>query len=314
MKIYLSSLPVALIQRLHNLNPSLLPNVLITFYDLKESKQTEYAQTYRDLFAGFICDCGAFSLNVKLQNGQLTESEYEAEAAQLYLDYIEHMQEHKSEYDFYMSMDDRFDSAGFLHNRERYNEMVGVGIDPVPIIHTLDPDSEEVRYWLNPKNKPKMLAIGQCDQYAKRQPEVLSEVSEKLYAAGIKPYFLGITNPLSLATIPVHSCDSKSWLDAGTRGRVLYWNPKSVLEDKTEVLYFPQYEGEFNASKGFLYDSYKYLSDFELFIYEKLGFTVNDLLGLRKVRNRLLVNVVYFIELEKKINSMHEELYISFDE
>ena len=312
MKIYLSSLPINLIIKLHELNPFLQPNVLISFDGLTKSKQIEYEQTYRDMFGGLILDSGAFGLNMKKHRGQLTEEDYEIEATQLYLDYIDRLQDHKSEYDFYISMDDRFDSAGFLHNRERYNEMLEVGLDPVPVIHTLDPDSEEVKYWINLKDKPKMVAIGQCDEYPTRKPNDLRKVAEKLYEAEMKPYFLGITNCMSLARIPVHSCDSKSWLNYGSIGQVLYWNPKSKMTDKTEKLYFPEYEGQ--KIKGNLYHSYKHRGDFERYIGEKLGFTMDDLLGLKKGQNRLLVNIVYFIELERQINAIHENMDIVFDD
>lgn len=122
-----------------------------------------------------------------------------------------------------------------------------------------------------------------------------------------------MTSPKLIGYAPAYSCDSKTWLDYGKRGRVLYWNPEKPDVDKADLLCFPKYQDPSTVGSGFYYYDYPHLEAFKEHIGNKLGIGLHDLLGLRQAHYCQLVNALYFLELEEMITRRQLDEGISFD-
>lgn len=302
MHIYLSSLPLKMILKIDTICSGLKPNVLLTYFDL--SNPTQYTRDHRDKIGGLILDCGAYSLQSKGYNEEVLAKEGE----KLFRRYKRYLSVAKEHYDFVFSMDDRFDSDSFEHNLDRLHDLEGEGVQAVPVIHNLD--GFETDYFID--HGYELVAIGQCEGHKRETLEVLWPVVDKLWSAGVKVHLFGMTTLDLVEHVPAYSCDSVSWSDYGFRGKVMYWNPEKRGIRKTDTLYFPKHQEKTDKSKGIPYYEYEHLEGFKSYIQTKLGLNLQGLLGVNKEFNRKLVNVLYFLEQEKRITQKHEENGIVF--
>lgn len=296
MIIYLSSLPLNVLQAFHGRIPDAKLNVLQTYFYL--DTPTVFADEHRSKIKSLVLDSGAFSLQSKFKG-----KAFEEESDRLFRKYKIYLSVTKDKYDFVINMDDRFDPAGFEHNLERLADLKAEGINAVPVIHDLK--GSEVDYFID--HGYKMVAIGQCKGQHRDKLEVIGPVVDKLWAAGVKVHMLGVTMLDIIEHIPAYSCDSVSWSEYGFRGQVMYWNPKKKGIRKTDTLYFQKFQGNNPSSKGIPYFDYEYRNDFEVYIYEKLGLTYQDLLGIDKELNRKLINILYFLEQEERVTEIHRK-------
>ena len=305
MKIFLSSLNIGVLKMLHEAMPEAKPNILLTFYGL--TNPMEYLKRHRHMIGDIILDCGAFSLN----DLDLTQEEFENKAYKLYLQYKAYAKRAQGWYEFVFSFDDDFNPDSFEHNLKRLLEMEQIGIKSVPVMHNLS--SQEEEYFI--QQCYEMVAIGQCRGDDRDNLGVLWPVVDKLYNSPqkIKVHVFGMTTPKLIRHIPVYSCDSKTWLDYGSRGRVLYWNPENPGLDKTDILYFPKRQNPHSSGPGVYYHDYPYLEPFKEYIGGKLHLEIGHLLGLGHDKYRELVNVLYFLELEKMITEEQRQEGIVFD-
>ena len=305
MKIFLSSLNIGVLKELHAAMPDVKLNVLLTFYGL--SNPMEYLKRYRHMIGDIILDCGAYSLN----DLDLTEAEFENKAHNLYVQYKAYAKRAQSWYNFVFSFDDDFKPDSFDHNLERLLGMEEVGIKAVPALHSLTNREEE--YFI--QKGYDIIAIGQCQGDDREDLNVLWPVVDKMYnnPRKIKVHIFGMTTPKLIRHVPVYSCDSKTWLDYGSRGRVLYWNPENSGLDKTDILYFPKRQNPLSAGPGVYYHDYPYLKSFEEYIGDRLHIKIRQLNGLQHDKYRELVNVLYFLELEKLITEEQQQDGIVFD-
>ena len=304
MKIFLSSLGLDMVQAVNSLELGSKPNVLNTFYGLTNPQA--YTHTHRSKIGKLILDCGAFSNNSRGLQGAELEMAHNS-LAKAHLAYLKRTHQ---DYDMVFSMDDRFDAdfASFEHNLDRLHALEEAGVRAVPVVHNLERD---VDYFI--EKKYPVVAIGQCPGQRRTNPEVLYPVVERMYQNGIMPHLFGMASYTVLSLVPAYSCDAKTWMDYATRGLVLYWNPKSPAEDKTEKIYFPMHEGAPQQTHGVRYQDYPHLDDFKSYIGENLNLEFSDLLGLKREFNRKLVNVLYFLLLEQRLNELQAKMGITFD-
>jgi len=305
MKIFLSSLSIGVLMELHAALPDVKPNVLLTFYGLHNPM--EYLKRYRHMIGDIILDCGAYSLN----DLNLAQEEFEKMAHKLYVQYKAYAKRAQKWYNFVFSFDDDFKPDSFEHNLERLLEMERVGIKTVPVLHNLSNQEEE--YFI--QKGYDIVAIGQCQGDDREDLEVLWPVVDKLYNSPkrTKVHIFGMTTPRLIRHVPVYSCDSKTWLDYGTRGRVLYWNPENPGLDKTDILYFPKRQNPFTTGSGVYYRDYPHLESFEQYVGDKLHIGLRQLNGLQHDKYRELANVLYFLELERMITEEQRQEGIVFD-
>jgi len=305
MKIFLSSLSIPVIKQLHGINPVLKPNVLITFYGLK--KPADYITAHRNKINGLILDCGAFSLN----NKKLSSKALSVECEKLFRQYRDYTKLTQGDYDYLFSFDDDFTSEGFEHNIQRLMDLEDAGVRALPVIHNLH--NHEIDYFIKAIPQYPMVAIGQCKGDNRNDLAVLFEAVDKLYRNGIKVHLFGITAPNLISHVPAYSCDSKTWIDYASRGRVLYYNHESGMLNKEELIYFPDKENFGNPGNAVYYKDYKHLAAFKEHIGSKLGLELNDLIAAQTHDMSMnLVNALYFMELEERITEENKLRGITF--
>lgn len=293
IKVFISSPNVALLQEFAKRVEIYKPNVLITYFEM--NSPTQYTRKNRNIIGELMLDCGAFSLQQKYKNRPAMERDRAAQ--ELFEGYKVYTKTAQNQYDHVISMDDRFDLESFEHNLERLHELEKVGVSAIPVIHSIYND-DEISYFID--NGYKMVAIGQCK--GRDDLRILYPVVDRFYQAGVKVHLFGMTTPKLINHVPAYSCDSKSFLDYGVRGQVLFWNDEKKGLDKTDVIYFPKYEGEHQQSKGCYYQEYKYLDYFKRYFEQNLGIEFDDFLGTSADFYRELANMLYFAHLEFEIN------------
>lgn len=294
IKVFVSSPTIKLVQEFSRRITVYKPNVLITFYEM--NKPTRYTRKNRHLIGELMLDCGAYSLHQKYKHRPIWEREKFAQ--ELFDSYKVYTEMAHDQYDHIISMDDRFDLESFEHNMERLHELEELGVGAVPVIHNIY-DDEEIRYFID--QGYKMVAIGQCK--GRDDLRVLYPVVDRLFKAGVKVHLFGMTTPKIINHIPAYSCDSKTFLDYGTRGQVLYWNEENKGLDKTDVIYFPKYQEKPDESKGYYYHEYRYLDDFKHYIEKNLDVEFKDFLEDDGDFYRELVNMLYFAHVEYEVNN-----------
>lgn len=302
MKIFLSSLSTDVLTSLNVIDPGLKPNVLLTYYQL--ARPMDYINRCRHMIGGLVLDSGAFSLNNLFPDLLMRAKE----SNKLFEDYKYDLVLIQKYYDFVFNFDDDFGPSSFEHNLSRLCALEARGTKPVPVVHNLA--NHEVSYYID--KGYTMVAIGQCLAQNRNELDVLWPVVERLYQAGIKVHLFGMTTPGIIEHVPAYSCDSKTWLDYGTRGRVLYWNQESSKLDKTEIIHIPRDEVRSSKDQGVYYRDYKYFDAFLDHIERRLGLKKRDLLGIQNERIFALINVLYFLEMEKRITNIQENMGTTF--
>lgn len=303
MKIYLSSLPTKVLNMIRERAPHRKPNVLVTYYGLKDP--ADYTMRNREKIGSLILDCGAFSLFNKGLRGE----ELDLAADKLFRGFKAHITYANQLYDFIFSMDDKFDPESFEHNLNRLHVLEDAGLCVLPVAHNLA--SKEIPYYVS-QNYP-CIAIGQCQGVNREDLEIINPVVESLYWENrVKVHMFGMTTPNVMLHIPAYSCDSKTWLDYAIRGCVLYWNPENANLDKTDTIYLSKYGIVKDKALGVDYRKYIHLENFKQHVLTKYGITWSDLMGNKRQEYRALVNSLYFLELEEMITAYHKTIGIIF--
>jgi len=172
MKIYLSSMKIEYLNILSEINKNYKPNVLITYYDIKNPEQ--FTKTHRHQINSIILDCGAYSLEKKGYKGEF----FKMKAHELFSGFKGYTTVAKDDYDMIFSMDDRFDPDSFDHNIERLLDLEERGVKAIPVIHNLG--NHEIDFYL--KNNHGTIAIGQCKKQNRKDLEILFKAVEKMYS------------------------------------------------------------------------------------------------------------------------------------
>jgi len=125
---------------------------------------------------------------------------------------------------------------------------------------------------------------------------------------GIKAHLFGMTRYDFLESIPAFSYDSASWTKSASFDDVImYWNPQNPGINKTDKIYM-ETKIKLNPGKRFFYSTYKFRRDIDEYLWNDLNLTYRDLLGYNGLFNRQLINLHYFMEIEKRITERHREL------
>jgi hypothetical protein len=220
--------------------------------------------------------------------------------------YIPYVKNFQAKLDFYFNFDEDFDGNGFEINYLNQLRMQREGLSPVPVVH--DCYSDEIQRYIDDGHK--LIAIG-SGELKHASLDDLRMICEKIYRAGVKIHFLGVTKFEKLVFIPVYSCDASTWNHSSTSGKVHFWNPKKIGRRKIETIRFT-----FKSEERFLKDYVdNHPSKWVIAEYLKteLGFTLDELKGIEGHNNRVVANLHFFAQLEKIINQKHKEQGFKFD-
>ena len=288
MKVYLSSPSERLMQQLMLRREGIRMNILVSMALLPNNFDT-FLKKFEPIISTIILDNGAYSAlnsNIGMTTGQLLHK------------FKKHCKKHKDRYKIIFSPDFEFGPDGFEKNYEHFLDMEELGIDVAPVFHNLD--NGEIEAYLS--HNTEYVAIGQCK--GRRNPRKLFPAVYRLNNHGVKVHLFGITEFDLLAGCPAYSCDSISWLDDAKTGVVRFWNPERQEQNKTDVIYFPEYLGQKRDGTIPYYD-YQYLDIFESLMKSRLGLSMDDFLGLNAGLSRELANAVYYHDLSQIVTDIH---------
>ena len=180
------------------------------------------------------------------------------------------------------------------------------GHNPVPVIH--DYYRGEIDYYIG--EGYDFVALGSImekgsDKMLRRQRDIDYAV-EKLYQNNVKMHLFGASSYRAISHLPLYSCDSSSWAQNNKYGFILYWNPASEKEDKTDKLYFYERHSDYDANRIY-FNEYNYRSDLESYL-EGYGITYHDLTSINKNYYRQLVNAMYYLTIQDEVAEVHKKL------
>jgi hypothetical protein len=208
-------------------------------------------------------------------------------------------------FDFYFNFDEVLSEEGFDQNYSNQLVLEAAGLKPVPVVH--DSYGPEVQLYID--RGYELVALGSSEV---RDADVgeLRRIVNKFYSKGIKVHLLGCTDYVKLAYTPVYSCDSSTWNHAGSRGHIIYWNPKKLSIDKTDLVCFDEKRAA--RLQRNLVGRYRYRYDVESYLEREFGYSREHLTGKQGWFYRHIVNIHYFVQLEKRIAAKHRELGYRF--
>jgi hypothetical protein len=293
--IYLVDIPTDLLLAYHQRFPADKPNVLISYARLsKDSSRAIF--DHRNLIGSLILDSGTYSLynNREKYSRKLTLAGYKG--------FLKHLGKH---FDFCFNFDEDYSRNGFHVNFVNQNDLEKAGFEPVPVVH--DCYGSEIQFYID--QGYRMIAIGSSELKNENYQE-LYRIVEKPYSQGVKVHFLGSTEFLKLAFVPVFSADSATWNHAGCRGHLIYWNPNISGPDKTEKIRF-----NYGLPKRLLknhIDTHPQREEIEEYLGRELGLTIDQLKGSKGVFYRRLANIHFYVQMEKRIKARHRALGFKF--
>ena len=248
---------------------------------------------------GLVLDSGTWSLN---QNPRKHEGRITLEG------YMAFLKVFADKVDFYFNFDEDFSKDGFDTNLANQLRLEKAGFSPVPVIH--DCYGPEVQYYID--RGYKMLAIG-SGELAYASLDNMHFIMEPFRKNNIKVHFLGCTDFMKLAYLPVYSCDSSTWTQAGARDYALFWNPARSGFDKTDRVFLT--EDASQKREGLHHTDHPFKREFEEYLHREFGFSLENLVGrgAEVLLSRQVVNIHYFLELEKQVNAKHKELGFTFE-
>ena len=279
----------------HAKYPEERPNLLVSYARLTRDT-ANFLFKYRHIVGSVILDSGTYSLvnNPKRYAGSVTLSGYRA-----YLGQLGHR------FDFYFNFDQDYSRAGFPVNLSNQLYLENAGLNPVPVVH--DCYGGEIQYYID--RGYDLVSIGSGELRDQGVTE-LYRIVNKFYSRGIKVHFLGCTEYEKLADVPVYSADSATWSHTGARGQLMYWNPKLPGVDKTEKIRFV-YGLPRRLVKDHI-DGHPDWLDIEGYLNQELGYTIEELKGSKGNFKRLVANIHFYVQLEKRIVAEHRQQGFKF--
>jgi hypothetical protein len=294
MKIFLASLSVELLTEFNKRIPGYKHNVLLPYSGIyyNNMKPHPYTKNNRHLINELILDSGAYTLHKMFPDPFARKRE----AEKLMQAYLVYCKQAHDQYDFIFSMDDEFHMDSFEHNLGRLYEFEQAGIKAVPVVHNIF-DGSELKHLIH--EGYDRVAIGQCK--GRDNLGNLSKAVNTFNTTGVKVHLFGMTTPKLIRHVKADTCDSKSWQKYAEMGQALFWNHDRKGMDKTDIIYFPKYQEKPSEVKGHYYHDYDHLEKFKDHLEKNLNMSLKDLEGLKKEVHLHLVNMYYYMELEKVV-------------
>jgi len=286
MRLYNAGLNIKTLMKYNGRFPNKKINVLRS-YGIRNKEDSKFRTTHRSKCLSLIEDSGTFSANNRKPGTGLPIT------FNGYLDYI--IRNGKS-YDWYFNYDIDFSDDGFDTNLYYQKRMEDVGLNPVPVVHSIY--GYEIDYYI--KSGYKVVALGSSQI---TNLDILRYAMDKFKGSGIKVHLFGNTTFEFLTSFPIYSCDSTSWANTGRFGDIKYWNPKKQGLNKTDRFNLEEYSPP--RENVTLLSEYKYREELYEYLYETLGVTEMDLLGYEGTYYKQFVNLHYFVQLEEIVNDIH---------
>jgi len=284
MRLHQASLSLSVLRRYHDLFPDEPPNVLLSLA-YNESERKQLIIDYRFMLAGLVADSGAWSV---AQGSSVLSFE----------EVVSFYQEHGHRFDRYFTFDTDFSDKGFANNIANQIEMERRGLTPVPAVHNFY--DEEIDYYLS-TGKYDWLALGSSQSKTFKAIKYAVDRIKTWGNPNIRIHWFGGSRFDWLCRLPIASCDTTSWAAIGANGMIMFWNPFKPGLNKSDRIYAGGKMRKLQKSEHHI-NIYPWRSEFKDYLAESFHLTFEDLRGYDGVVNTQLVNMRYYVELERRIN------------
>ncbi len=288
MKIYLADLNIPVFREYKKRLPENKIHVLRA-YGCRSKDDQLFRTVYKDDCAGLDYDSGAFSLN----NSQ--EISREDISFRGYLDYVK---AYHSSYERIYNFDCDFGDEGFDTNIYYQKRMEDDGLEPVPVVHSIN-NNDEIDYYIQEGYETVALGSPQITDFG-----TLAYVMGKFKGTRIKIHLFGNTDFEFLTSFPIYSCDSSNWAQRSRFGEVMWWNPHKVGINKSDSVYIEEYTPPRENVKPL--SEYEFKDEFLQYLNDELDLSEDDLLGVDGTLYKQLANVHYYLKREEEVNRIQK--------
>jgi hypothetical protein len=126
------------------------------------------------------------------------------------------------------------------------------------------------------------------------------------YNAGLKTHLLGKSSYSDLAHIPVHYCDSSSWVQNSIYNCISWWRPSKSGVNKTETVYFRNFD-KADTQRNNWYIDYAHRAELENYLKDTFKYDYYDLYEYENYKERRnIVNIHHFVMLQGIVTKEHE--------
>ena len=284
MKIYHASLFKKVLEMYQERYPPRKLNVLRS-YGMRDKEDHAYRTTHRNRCSSICRDGGTYTLynSIHPPTRPITLEGY-----------IQEMLEYKDDYDWYANYDKCFVGDCFELNIANQVRMEREGLHPVPVIH--DIFGEEVDYYI--EEGYEMIAVGSPQLTNEKTLEYLMRRFEN---TRVRIHLFATTKWDYLTQFPIYSSDTSTWARMSGYGHIYWWNPHKTGEYKGETVYLQEFMHKAKRHPN-SFRTHPLRTEIEKYLDETLGVTYENILGSEGAYYKYLVNVHYFVELERRIN------------
>ena len=310
MRFFQSSITTAIVSELRKLAPEEKVNAL-------RSYRTDGPETLRLLESGLvqtedhILDSGVWGLtqgtlkhksNVKIYGKSLKRI---GNRFRFYMNFDEVFMDEGTE---------EFDDRAIATNLKNQKYLESQGLNPVPVIHSLDDD--EIDYYIGIKQAKEYeyIAIGSTQAKVQKERKKLIKVIDGLYDAGYKVHIFGVGSYKNLTGLKAWSCDASSFAQWASCGRVVFLSEQPNA--KKEITFSFLSHTEDGKKVDDFIDAHKegdkILAEYQAKILDPLGLSVETLYS--DPFSRMLANCYYYCQLEKVLTEEQIKAGVKFDE
>lgn len=204
-------------------------------------------------------------------------------------------------FSFYFGFDPVHGDDGTEDSIENQLYLEKKKFNPIPVIQNLN---IEVDYYCANSSKYPLVAIGAT---RKKKHKDLVIATKKLHKHGIKVHWFGVGSFAKILDAPVWSSDCSSFAQWLKSGRLIFYDQ---IKKKEAALATREYNKNGNLNKDYIRNHYLF-DEYQSWLYETLGLSLEDVIFDHKMK--LLVNSVYFYQLEQKVTAMQKSRGLIFD-
>ena len=288
MKIYLADVPFNTIYSYIIKKPEIMINLLLAFgSDALEDFLNRQHLNINKFFLSLFLDCGAFSLNSGKKDPHKNRYIHNE-------NYIRFNKRSGHIFPLRSSLDEDFSPDGIMTNLINLHEMEKAGFTPLPVVH--DIYGEEIDIFI--ERGCKYICLGSALVNNNKTMEFLMK---KVAGTGIKIHIFGRISFKQLTTYPIYSCDSTGWANKVSKGNVCWWNPEKKGLNKTEAFHISKFGKD---EENNIYE-HPWKEQFRKFLRDELNIDYEAFLSNTVLQQ--IVNIHYFVTLEREINKIQRE-------
>jgi hypothetical protein len=253
-------------------------NYLISYYYL-DGQAHKITKEYRKMVDSLFLDSGAYS--AEAGNIKISVSEYRT-YLKLYGDLFNE----------YFNLDDSFDDTDHNQWNQSFIEkdLPDEAKNPIPVVHDNKNPFNEFRLYVN--QGYKFIALGSTTSIS----DAVFDRINKDYPE-IKVHIFGGLDWDELERHRPYSADSATWGHAAGNGNIMYWDPD---ENERHTISVGSRDRNDNVPH---FKTFEHREKLEEFLHNTFSWDYGNLLRKGGAENRMIVNLYFYNEMEKYLNS-----------